>query len=95
MNLPVRVYHVCSMEKRSRFTTGTPRRVGDTIVELRDLGFEFSGCPHGPGMAPYVDPTLAKEAVPSNVIEMLLRVDHTQLVTARRGGSVPMDGLRR
>jgi hypothetical protein len=38
-------------------------RVGDGIVELRDLSFKLIGRARNPGMAPHINPMLPKEAV--------------------------------
>ena len=95
VDLAVRVYQVRPMKKRARFAACTAGLVGDGLVELRDLGLKFIGRSHDSNVAPYVDSTLAKEAVPANMIEMLLCIDRAQLVSWLGGGSVPVDGLCR
>jgi len=95
INLAVRVCQVRSVEERARFTACTAGLVGDCFIELRDFGLKFIGRAHGSDVAPYVDPLLAKEAVPANVIEVLFCVDDAQLVSWLRGGGVSVDGLRR
>jgi len=93
VNLAVRIYQVRAMKERSRLTAFPPGVVGDGIVELRDFGLKLIGRSHSRSVAPHVDPALAKEAVPADVIEVLLRIDDAQLVSRPRGGGVSVDGL--
>ena len=93
INLAVRIYQARSMKERSRLAAFPPSLVGDRIVELRDFGLKLIGRSHSRSVAPYVDPQLAKEAVPANVIEVFLGIDDAQLVSRPRGGSVSVDSL--
>ena len=83
------------MKERPRLIAVPASLVGDRIVELRDFGLKVLLRSHSPNVAPHVDAPLAKEAVPANVIEVLLRIDDAQLVSRPRGGRVSVDSLRR
>ena len=94
-NPTVRVHHACVAEENSGLAAIPSDGALDRVVEFRDLRLKFPAGSLNSGMAPHVDPEVPKKTVPADVVEMLFRVKHAQLVLRPRGAGVTMDRSRR